>query len=181
MNQPTPLTRTQTRLRYRDGAKLKTYTTILTNLWKRSLERMKKYFEDEIRELMNPVSPPTTPPRTRLRSAEYWLESILVGGKDFEIGQVTRFHQSEIIRTPEIGSSKGRSRTPMSVAVMKTSVKAVLRTVCPPGKLHLPLPLNGIKIDTASIALDPADIYALMTSTPESTSRTPKCLSITER
>ena len=72
---PTPLTQAKTRQRYRDCTKLKSYTTVLINIWKRSLERMKTYSEDEIRELMNPVSPLTTLPHNRLRSAEYWLEN----------------------------------------------------------------------------------------------------------
>ena len=64
--QPVPLTQAKTRQWYRDATKLKTYTSVLIAVWKRSLERMKKYSEEEIRELMNPISPPTTLPQNRL-------------------------------------------------------------------------------------------------------------------
>ena len=62
-NPATPPTQAKSRHRYRDSTKLKAYTTVLINIRKRSLERMKTYSEDEIRDLMSPVSPPTTLPQ----------------------------------------------------------------------------------------------------------------------
>ena len=177
-NPATQPTQAKSRQKYRDGTKLKTYTTVLINIWKRSLERMKTYSEEEIRELMSPVSPPTTLPQNRLRSAAYWLEHIRLDTPPDDIHYLQRFrerlnHQISLLRNKthvryrfiqgQIQDTYVSQREEnFRQGKMRKVLPSVLRTVRPPGKLRRPLPLNCIKIDTASIALDPAEIYALM-------------------
>ena len=92
-NPATPPTQAKSRQRYRDSTKLKAYTTVLINIWKRSLERIKTYSVEEIRELMSSVSPPTTLPQNRLRSAAYWLEHIRLDTPPDDVHYIQRFRE----------------------------------------------------------------------------------------